>query len=194
MQMSQRKDQSLNKGRFYPNDPLKIFSCEVSNTYGFLKDMSIFSFIIGLFSFFLAELIALLIVPISWPFLMIYLLPKHYQYLHFNKHNLTFGTGSLRFLLSRSLYKQYKFQYGDLLSICFNRWEKRRRGGVKDYFGKVEIVYDPIIPAFHFLTTNIDLNQLVKFFDTHSFHTKVKKRRTKGELMLIFPRSPRFDN
>ena len=134
-----------------------------------------------------------MIIPLSWPFLAVFLLPKHYKYLQLNKHSITFGIGSLRFLLSKSLYRYSKYQYGDLLSIRFNKWEKRQKGGVKDYFGKIEIRHDPNKPVFNFLTTNEDLPKIVKLFESHRFHTKVKKNRTRGEFMLIFPRSPRFD-
>jgi hypothetical protein len=192
MFMSQRKDQSLIDGRFFPKDPLKIYQCEVRNTTSFLKDITLFSVLIGFFSFLLTQWLAVFIVPLTWPFLAVFLLPKHYRYLNFNKHTLTFGIGSLRNLTSRSLYQTKSYQYGDLISIRFNRWERKQRGGLKDYFGKVEIRYAMNSQPFSFLTTNTDLTELVKLFSNYRFHSKVKKNRTKGELMLIFPKSPRF--
>ena len=191
--MSQRKDQSLNKGRFFPKDPLRIYQCKVSDTTSFLKDITLFSVLIGFFSFLLTQWLAAFIVPLAWPFLAVSLLPKHYRYIEFRKHTLTFGIGSLRSLTSRSLYQTKSFQYGDLISIRFNRWEKKQRGGLKDYFGKIEIRYEMDSPTFTFLTLNTDLTVLVKLFANHHFHSKVKKKGTKGDLMLIFPKSPRFN-
>ena len=193
--MAQRKDQSIQEGIFYPSyDKLTIFKCEVKNTTGFLRDISLSTAIVGLFSFLLLEWYAVIVVPMSWPFLIQYSLPKHYQSLRFNKYSIVFGSGSLKnFILSKSLFTSNKFQYGDIFHIRFNKWEKRRRGGVKDQFGKIEIQVNHQTQIFHFLITSEDLVKLVKIFDTYRFHSKVIKKRSRGELMLIFPLSPRYN-
>ncbi len=193
--MAQRKDQSVQSGEFYPSkDKIIIYRCEVKNTKGFLRDVLLSTVIVGFFSFFLLEWYALLVVPMSWPFLVQYSLPNHYQSLQFNKYSFLFAKGSLKnLLLSQSLYKWKKFQYGDIFHIRFNKWEKRKRGGVKDQFGKIEIKLDHDSPIFHFLITSKDLAQIVKIFDTHRFQSKVTKKRSRGELMLIFPLSPRYN-
>ncbi len=194
----QRKDQSISKGTFYPDgDNLNIFKCTIANTTGFLKDISLFTILIGFFAFFLTEWLALIIIPICWPFLIAYLMPKHYKYLQLNKHSAICGSGSFKHLiLSRfsSFFPQKKFYYKDIVSIRFNKWEKGKRGGKKDKFGKVEIRTDLQTSTFDFLTTGEDLSRLVKIFDTHRFTTKVNKVRSRGELMLIFPNSPRYDS
>ncbi len=194
--ISQRKDQSLSKGIFYPGEETTtIFKCTITNTTGFLKDISLFTVLIGFFAFFLTEWFALIVVPLSWPLLIAYLMPKHYKFLQFNKHSLICGTGSFKHLiLSKfsSRYPQKKFLYNDIVSVRFNKWEKRKRGGKKDLFGKVEIRIDLKSPTFNFLTTEEDLTALVKAFDSHKFSTKVHKIRSRGELILDFPNSPRF--
>ena len=94
--MAQRKDQSIKDGVFYPPyDKLIIFKCNVMNTSGFLRDILLSTAIIGIFAFLLLEWLALLIVPLSWPFLVQFSLPKHYQYLQFNKYSVFYGSGSL---------------------------------------------------------------------------------------------------
>jgi hypothetical protein len=193
--MAQRKDQSIKDGVFYPSyDKLVIFKCEVKNTSGFLKDITLSTSIVGLFSFLLLEWYALIIVPMSWPFLVQYSLPKHYQSLQFNKYSIFFGSGSLKnLILSKSLYSSNKFQYGDIFHIRFNKWEKRKRGGVKDQFGKIEVQVNHNLETFHFLITSEDLAKIVKIFDTFRFHSKVIRKRSRGELMLIFPLSPRYN-
>ena len=193
--MAQRKDQSIKDGVFYPPyDKLIIFKCNVMNTSGFLRDILLSTAIIGIFAFLLLEWFALLIVPLSWPFLVQFSLPKHYQYLQFNKHSVFYGSGSLKnLILSRSLFTRNKNQYGDMSYMRFNKWEKRKRGGVKDKFGKIEIQIDHQSPIFHFLVTTEDLAKIVKIFDTYRFHSKVIKKRSRGELLLIFPSSPRYN-
>jgi len=196
--ISQRKDQSLSKGVFYPEeDTLNIYKCIINDTTGFLKDISLFTVLIGFFAFFLTEWLALIIVPLSWLFLITFLMPKHYKYLQLNKYSAIYGTGSFKHLLLSifsSLYPQNKLHYKDIVSIRFNKWEKGKRGGKKDFFGKIEIRTDLLTTPFSFLTTEGDLSRLVKIFDTHRFDTKVNKIRLRGELMLIFPNSPRFNN
>ncbi len=195
--ISQRKDQSLSKGIFYPDEnTLNIFKCTIKNTSGFLKDISIFTVIIGFFAFFLTEWLALVIVPLSWPFLIAYLMPKHYKFVHFNKYSVICGTGSFKHLVfSRfsSLYPHRKFYYKDIVSIRFNKWEKGKRGGKKDFFGKIEIRTDLQADTFNFLTMEEDLSRLVRIFDSKRFDTKVNKIKSRGELMLIFPNSPRYN-
>ncbi len=193
--MAQRKDQSIKNGEFYPSqDKLIIYKCDVSNTRGFLRDILLSTVIVGLFSFLLLEWYALLVVPTSWPFLIQYSLPNHYQSLQFNKYSLFFAKGSLKdLILTRSLYLRKKFQYGEVFHIRFNKWEKRKRGGVKDAFGKIEIKINKDSPVFTFLITSEDLTRMVKIFDSYRFHSKVVKKRSRGELMLIFPLSPRYN-
>jgi hypothetical protein len=193
--MAQRKDQSIQSGEFYPfKDKLTIYRCEVRNTKGFLRDVLLATVIVGFFSFFLLEWYALLVVPISWPFLVQYSLPIHYKSLQFNKYSFMFAKGSLKALfLSQSLYKWNKYLYGDIFHVRFNKWEKKKRGGVKDQFGKIEIMLDQKSPIFHFLITVEDLTRIIKIFDTHRFNSKVAKKRSRGELMLIFPLSPRYN-
>jgi hypothetical protein len=169
----------------------------INNTTGFLRDISLFTVLIGFFAFFLTEWLALIIVPLSWPFLITYLMPKHYKYIQLNKHSVICGTGSFKHLIfSRfsSLYPQEKFYYKDIVSIRFNKWEKGKRGGKKDLFGKIELRIDLVKPTFNFLTTEEDLSRLVKIFDTHRFTTKINKIASRGELMLIFPNSPRYNS
>jgi len=196
--ISQRKNQSLSKGAFYPEgDTLNVYKCVITNTTGFLKDISLFTVLIGFFAFFLTGWLALIIIPISWLFLIAYLMPKHYKYLQLNKYSAICGTGSFKHLiLSKfsSLYPQNKFIYKDIVSIRFNKWEKGKRGGKKDLFGKIEIRTDLLTTPFSFLTTDEELSRLVKIFDKHRFDTKVNKIRSRGELILIFPNSPRYNN
>jgi len=196
--ISQRKDQSLNKGAFYPKeDTLNIYKCVINNTKGFLKEISLFTILIGFFAFFLMEWLSLIIIPVSWFFLTAYLMPKHYKYLQLNKYSAVCGSGSIKHLiLSKfsSLYPQNKFYYKDIISLRFNKWEKGKKGGKKDIFGKVEIRPDLLTSPFGFLTTGEDLARLVKIFDAHRFDTKVNKIRSRGELMLIFPNSPRYNS
>ncbi|MHA1976730.1 MAG: hypothetical protein ACW98F_04585 [Candidatus Hodarchaeales archaeon] len=193
--MAQRKDQSIKNGVFHPSyDKLVIFKCEVENTTGFLRDITLSTVIVGLFSFLLLDWYALLIVPMSWPFLIQYSLPNHYQSLQFNKHSLFFSKASLKNLIrKRSLYPKNKYQYGEIYHIRFNKWEKRKRGGVKDTFGKIEIKANQQSPIFYFLISTEDLVKIIKIFDTYRFNSKVVRKRSRGELMIIFPSSPRYN-
>jgi hypothetical protein len=195
--ISQRKDQSLSKGIFYPDeDTLNIFKCTIRDTSGMLKNISLFTALIGFFAFFLTEWFALVIVPISWPFLIAYLMPKHYKFLQLNKYSAVYATGSFKHLLFSgfsSLYPQRKYYYKNIVSIRFNKWEKGKRGRKKDLFGKIEIRTNLQATTFNFLTMEEDLSRLVKIFDSQSLNTKVNKIKSRGELMLIFPNSPRYN-
>ncbi|MHA2175653.1 MAG: hypothetical protein ACXABI_12545 [Candidatus Hodarchaeales archaeon] len=192
--MAYRKDQSLSEGVFYPPyDQLTIFKCRTQNTWGFIKEIGLYTVLIGFFAFLLTEWLALLIVPISWPFLINFMLPKHYAYISISKHSISFGKGSLKSLiLERSLFSSNKKLYNEIHHIRFNRWEKKKRGAKKDYFGKIELKHDQLQSIFYFLTTGEDLIKLVKIFDTYRFNVKVNKIRSRGELMLIFQKSSRF--
>jgi hypothetical protein len=121
------------------------------------------------------------------------MLPKHYAYISISKHSISFGKGSLKSLiLERSLFSSNKKLYNEIHHIRFNRWEKKKRGAKKDYFGKIELKHDQLQSIFYFLTTGEDLIKLVKIFDTYRFNVKVNKIRSRGELMLIFQKSSRF--
>ena len=91
------------------------------------------------------------------------------------------------------MYTPNKYQYGEIFHIRFNKWEKRKRGGVKDQFGKIEIKVDHQSPVFYFLITAEDLVKIIKIYDTFRFHSKVVRKRSRGELMIIFPSSPRYN-
>ncbi len=192
--MFHRKDQSLSDGVFYPEyDKLIIFKCRTHDTWGFIKEFCIFSILIGFFAFLLTEWLALIIVPLGWPFLVNYLLPKYYKYILISKHSISFGRGSLYSLLfKRSLISVDKKQYNEIHHIRFTRWEKKKRGNKRDFFGKIELKHHQTDPIFDFLTTKEDLTKLVKIFDSFRFHVKVNKNRSRGELMLIFQGSPRY--
>jgi hypothetical protein len=161
-----------------------------------LKYISLFTVLIGFFAFFLTEWLALIIVPISWPFIIAYLMPMHYRFLQLNKYSVVCATGSFKHLLFSgfsSLYPLKKYYYKDMVSIRFNKWEKRKRGGKKDVFGKIEIRTNLQATTFNFLTMEEDLSRLVKIFDSQRLDTKVNKTKSRGELMLIFPNSPRYN-
>lgn len=194
IKMAQRKDQDLSNGVFYPqSDKLSIFKCITQNTWGFIKEIGLYSVIIGVFAFLLTEWFALLIVPLSWPFIMNSTLPKYYAYISFSKHSVSYGKGSLYSLISKqSLITSDKRQYKELHHIRFNRYEKKKRGGNRESFGRIELKLDSTKPIFHFLITGEDLSRLVKIFDSYRFQNKVNKNRSRGELLLIFQNSPRY--
>lgn len=192
--MAQRKDQHVSEGVFYPqSDKLSIFKCISQNTWGFIKEISLYSAVIGAFAFLLTEWFALIIVPLSWPFIINSLLPKYYTFISFNKHSISFGKGSLYSLISKqSLLSSDKKQYKELHHIRFNRYEKKKRGGTRESFGRIELKLDSDKPIFYYLITGDDLSRLVKIFDSYRFQNKVNKVRSRGELLLIFEKSPRY--
>lgn len=193
--MAIAKDQSLTKGEFYPtSDKNTIYLCYLNDTRGFLLDLIVFSVLIGFFSFFLVQLAALLVVLLAWCFYIPYIIPKHYKFIQINKHTLAFGTGSISTLITSRLKTIYHFEkqrYGDIYYLKLDRWEKKKMKE-KDSFGRIEIKTSEDKPIFHFLINSDDLTRLVKILEIHRFHSNVQKKRSRGELMLIFPASPRY--
>ncbi|MHA2039036.1 MAG: hypothetical protein ACW98X_21615 [Promethearchaeota archaeon] len=194
--MAISKNQVLSPGIFYPTTDKKIvYQCQVNDTNGFLKNISLFSILIGVFGFFLMEWRAIFVVVLSWPILMIWLLPQHYRYIQLEKYSLIHGSGSIRSILSKKkLLNLNKHKFDDIHFIKFDRWEKKKRGGGKDTFGRIEIKINNTTPFFEILVDTTDLVRLVKIFEKHMFQTNVFRKISKGELMIIFPNSPRFQH
>jgi hypothetical protein len=191
--MAISKDQVLIQGRFYP-DKNTIYLCRVNNAAGVVKDVTIFSVLIGFFAFFLTQWFALIIVPLSWPFILWFILPKHYRIIQLKTHVVIFGTGSLVSLIRKTaIISLEKHHYIDISYLRFERWEKRKRKGKKDSFGRIEISVADNKSLFSILIQVSDLTQLVKIFETHRFQTKVQKSRSRGELLLVFPTSPQYN-
>ncbi|MHA1973486.1 MAG: hypothetical protein ACTSW1_10860 [Candidatus Hodarchaeales archaeon] len=188
------KEQSLVRGTFFPEDKLILYRLYIRNTSGFLKDMTLFSVVIGFFSFLMVKFMALVPVLISWPFLMFIILPRHYRFIQFNKHTVMFGEGSLKTLITSGftrIIETQKMQYSDLQHIAMDKWTRKKWRGKRDTFGRCEIKTSSG-SLFQILLDTYDLVQLIKVLEKHKFHSKVRKKRTRGELMLIFPHSPRY--
>ncbi|UCE15003.1 MAG: hypothetical protein JSV04_07440 [Candidatus Heimdallarchaeota archaeon] len=189
------KDQSLTPGEFYPtSDQNVIYLCYLNNTRGFLLDLTVFSVLIGFFSFLFVQLAALLVVIVAWCFYIPYIVPKHYKFIQLNKHTLAFGSGSVPSLISsgfKTIYKLEKQRYRDIHYLKLDRWEKRK-GEKADSFGRIEIKISEDKAIFHFLINSDDLARLAKILEEHRFHSKVQKKWSRGELMLVFPTSPRY--
>ncbi|MHA1967823.1 MAG: hypothetical protein ACW964_08480 [Candidatus Hodarchaeales archaeon] len=192
--MAISKNQVLAPGMFYPiTDKKIIFQCQVNDTKGFLKNISLFSILIGIFGFFFMQWSAIFVVILSWPILMVWLLPQHYRYIQLEKYSIIHGSGSIRSILSKKkLLSLDKHKFDDIHFIKFDRWEKKKRGGGKDSFGRIEIKINNDTPFFEILIDSTDLVRLVKIFEKHKFQTKVHRKISSGELMIIFPNSPRF--
>ncbi|MHA1227068.1 MAG: hypothetical protein ACTSPV_10040 [Candidatus Hodarchaeales archaeon] len=193
--MAMGKEQTLVRGKFYPDsDKITLYHLHIKNTTGFLKEMTLFSVFIGFFSFFMVKFMAIVPVIISWPFLMYVILPRHYRFIQLNKHTIIFGEGSLKTLVTsgfaRTIETQ-KYQYSDIQHIVLDKWTRKKWRGKKDSFGRLGVKTSSG-SIFQILLDTYDLVQLIKVLEKHKFHSKVKKRRTRGELILIFPDSPRY--
>ncbi len=125
--MAIRKDQVLIEGQFYSGeDKSTIYSCRLENTTGFLKDVTLFSILIGIFAFILMDWFSLFVVIISWPILSTWLIPKHYRYIQINKHSIIWGVGSMKSLILKfSLFQLTKRKYDKIHYIILDRWEKK---------------------------------------------------------------------
>jgi hypothetical protein len=192
--MAISKNQVLSPGTFYPHSDKKIvYRCQVSDTTGFLKDIGMFSILIGFFAFFLMEWRALIVIIVSWPILMTWLIPKHYKFVQFEKYSALFGYGSiLELLRQRRIYKLRKIKFDDIYHIRFDRWERKKRGDQDDSFGRIEIKFNDNNTIFEILVEVIDLAKLVKIYETYRFQPKVQRKKSRGEFMIIFPNSPLF--
>lgn len=196
--MAIAKSQALISGEFYPpSDKNVIYRCHLNNTTGFLRDLSIFSVLIGFFTFLILQWIALLVVPLSWVIIVPWLIPKHYRFIQINKNVVAFGIGSILALIHsrmKTIYTLEKNRYSDIYYLRLDRWQRKKFGGKMDSFGRIEIKINNIKPIFQILIDTTDLVQLVKILESHRFHSKVQKIRSRGELMMIFPSSPRYYN
>ncbi|MFW9903863.1 MAG: hypothetical protein ACFFFH_05985 [Candidatus Thorarchaeota archaeon] len=193
--MAIRKDQALTVGQFFPSsDKNVIYHCYLNDTAGFLKDFIIFSLLIGFFTFLIMQFLGLIVVLLSWVIIIPWLVPKHYKFIQINKHVLAFGTGSFLALL-RSYFKEIyvikKFSYNEIYHLRLDRWYSKKRGGIMDSFGRVEVKINDT-KQFHILIHSSDLTRLVKILETHRFQSKVHKSRSRDQLLLIFPPSPNF--
>ncbi|MFX0185388.1 MAG: hypothetical protein ACFE95_20085 [Candidatus Hodarchaeota archaeon] len=192
--MAISKDQVLIQGRFHP-DKNTIYLCHVNNAVGLVKDVIIFSILIGFFAFFLMQWFALIIVPLTWPFILWFILPKHYRIIQLKTHVVIFGTGSLVSLIRKmAIISPEKYRYSDISYLRFEKWEKIKRKGKKDSFGRIEVSVGDTKALFSILIQVGDLSQLVKIFEAHRFQTKVQKSRSRGELLLVFPTSPLYNS
>lgn len=191
------KDQALTQGRFYPSsDKSVIYRCTLNNTTGFLKNITIFSILIGFFTFLIIQSLALLIVILSWIIIVPWLTPKHYRFLQINKHVVAYGTGSIFELIRskiKTIYNLERYRYRDIHYIQLDRWQRKKFGGKIDSFGRVVIKVSNTKPIFQMLIQTNDLTKLIKILEAHRFHSKVQKSLSRGELMLIFPSSPRYN-
>ncbi|MFX0124429.1 MAG: hypothetical protein ACFFAE_12375 [Candidatus Hodarchaeota archaeon] len=196
--MAIRKDQALTVGEFYPPyDKNAIYHCNLNNTTGFLKDLIIFSVLIGFFAFFIIQFLALLIVLLSWIIIVPWLVPKHYKFIQLNKHVVIFGIGSILALIKstfKTIYKTEKLRYNDIHYLRLDRWHSKKLGGKIDSFGRLEIKINETEPRFRFLIHPTDLVRLIKVLETLRFHSKTKILRSRDEIVLIFPSSPSYSD
>lgn len=192
--MAISKNQTLSTGTFSPSSDKKIlYYCQVRDTTGFVKDMGLFSVVIGFFAFFLLQWGASIAIILSWPALITWLLPKHYKLVKFEKYSIIFGSGSILSLIKRfQLYNLKKFRFDDIHHIRFDRWEKKKRGGQMDSFGRIEIKFDDTSSNFEMLIMARDLSKLVKIFEKYKFQSQSQRKFSRGELILIFPNSSLF--
>ncbi len=183
-------------GEFYPSsDKNAIYRCRLNNTTGFLIDITLFSVLIGFFTFFIVQWVALIVVPLSWVLLAPWLTPKHYRYIQINKHSVVLGTGSILALINsgfNSLYRLDKGRYSDLHYLRLDLWIRKKFGGKLDSFGRVEIKISDLKPIFRILIETNDFTRLVKILESHKFHSKVQKNQSRDELLIVFPSSPRY--
>lgn len=190
------KDQALTSGEFYPSsDKNAIYRCRLNNTTGFLMDVGLFSVLIGFFTFFIVQWIALIVVPLSWVLLTPWLTPKHYRFIQINKHSVVLGTGSILALFQsrfKSLYRVDRGRYNDIFHLRLDLWIRKKFGGKLDSFGRIEIKINDSKPIFRILIETDDFTRLVKILESYRFDTKVQKNRARDELLLVFPSSPRY--
>ncbi len=190
------KDQAITAGEFYPSsDKNAIYRCRLNNTTGFLIDLTLFSVLIGFFTFFIIQWVALVVIPLSWILLVPWLTPKHYRLIQINKHSVVLGTGSILALYHsrfKSLYRLDKGRYSDIHYLRLDLWIRKKFGGKLDSFGRIEIKVNDIKPIFRILIETSDFTQLRKILESYKFHPKVQKTQARDELLLIFPSSPRY--
>ena len=191
------KNQALTLGEFYPSsDKNVIYHCHLNNTRGFLRDITIFSIIIGFFAFLIMQWWTLVVTPFFWIFIIPWLVPKHYRFIQINKYVVAFGTGSILALIRskiKTIYELEKNRYSDIHYLRLDRWQRKKFGGKIDSFGRIEIKINDNKPIFQILIQNTDLTKLVKILEAHRFNSKVQKSLFRGELMLVFPSSPRYN-
>jgi hypothetical protein len=188
MGMAISKDQILNPGKFYPpHAENTIYYCRVHDTRGLLKNVVLFSFVVGIFSILLFDWLTVGVLLITWIFLLVVFLPKHYKLIQLDKHVVLYGIGSFSSLvLKRNLYQLTRIRYIDLDSIRFDQWERRTRGRNPDRFGRIQIK-NRLEPAlFHILVSTGDLGRLMKIFQKYRFASKVEKKFSSRELVLLF--------
>ncbi|MHA2224022.1 MAG: hypothetical protein ACXAC8_02385 [Candidatus Hodarchaeales archaeon] len=187
------KFHSLTSGKFYPvTEKNVIYRCSVSDTQGFLKNMSFYSIIFGTFSFLLIQWLGLLVVILSWLYFVPFLIPKHYMFIQLNKHSVVFGKGSFRTLISsklKNIYNLKKKKYSEIHLLRFDRWKKGTMKRKDDSFGRIEVKMFDNVPTFQFLIETNDLAQLIKIFEKYRFSLKVQKKRSRRGLMLTFETS-----
>ncbi len=188
-----RKDQVLVEGTFYSEtDKSTIYTCHLQDTSGFLKDIALFSLLIAIFAFILMEWFSFFVVIVSWPILSTWLLPKHYRYVQINKHSVIWGVGSIQSLLMKfNLFNFVKCRYDDIHYMRFDRWEKKEKNRKKS-FGRIEIKVGKSLPIFHMLIPEKDFLELLKIIEKFRFDIKTRKQRSRGELLVLFPNSPRY--
>lgn len=192
--MAISKNQALSNGTFSPSSDKKIlYYCQVQDTTGFVKNMGLFSILIGFFAFFLMQWGASIAIILSWPVLITWLLPRHYKFVKFEKYSIIFGSGSVLSLFKQyQLYNLKKFRFDDIHHIRFDRWEKKKRGGQMDSFGRIEIKFDNSSSNFEILIKARDFAKLIKIFEKYKFQSQVQRKYSRGELILIFPNSALF--
>ncbi len=192
------KNQALTLGEFYPSsDKNVIYHCHLNNTRGFLRDITIFSFIIGFFAFLIMQWWTFIVTLFSWIFIVPWLVPKHYRFIQINKYVVAFGTGSILALIRskiKTINKLEKKRYSDIHYLKLDRWQRKKYGGKMDSFGRIAIKINDNKPIFQILILTADLSRLITILEGHQFHSKVQKKLSRGELILIFPSSPHFTN
>lgn len=192
------KNQALTLGEFYPSsDKNVIYHCHLNNTRGFLRDITIFSIIIGFFAFLIMQWWTFVVTLFSWIFIVPWLVPKHYRFIQINKYVVAFGTGSILALIRskiKTINKLKKKRYSDIHYLKLDRWQRKKYGGKMDSFGRIAIKINDNKPIFQILIHTADLSRLITILEGHQFHSKVQKKLSRGELILIFPSSPHFTN
>ena len=192
------KNQAITLGEFYPSsDENVIYHCHLNNTRGFLRDITILSIIIGFFAFLIMQWWTFVVTLFSWIFIVPWLVPKHYRFIQINKYVVAFGTGSILALIRskiKTIYKLEKNKYGGIHYLRLDRWQRKKYGGKMDSFGRIVIKINDNKPKFQILIHTADLSRLITILKGHRFHSKVQKKLSSSELILVFPSSPHFTN
>ncbi|MFW9777240.1 MAG: hypothetical protein ACFFE8_00220 [Candidatus Heimdallarchaeota archaeon] len=188
LRMAISKDQELSPGQFYPPYAENtIYYCRAHDTKGLIKDMVLFSIVIGIFSFLLFGWLAIGVLIVAWIFLLIVFLPRHYKLIQLDKHAALYGVGSFSSsIFKRNLYQLTKLRYRDLKSIKFDQWERRLRGRGYDRIGRIQIESRLQSAPFHILVPHKDLGQLIKIFQKYRFAVKFERKISPRELVILF--------